>query len=211
MKSLTLFTSGSTNEPKIVKHNWDHLRECIQHSIRTMKLTSEDRVLNVFPHNVIAHYCITAGPAQMAGADLLTAKFSAYDYADIIDYYKPTVTSLITPHIKMLMGTKSWDKLDLSSVRYLVIGSQTTPDDYITALKDKGVQYISNWYGSTEFPPPVFTADWDNEFDLSTVPSHFDVAFDNGRCIINGEDTKDDFQNNRIIPRQLPGNNTWKS
>lgn len=211
MKSLTLFTSGSTDKPKIVTHDWNYLHKCIQHSVKTMKLTSQDRVLNIFPHNVIAHYCITAGPAQIAGADLLTAKFSAYDYADIIEYYKPTVTSLITPHIKMLMGTKSWNRLDLSSVRYLVIGSQNTPKEYINALKNKGVQHVSNWYGSTEFPPPVFTADWDDEFDLSTVPSHFDVAFDSEKCIINGTDTKDTFQGNRIISRSSAVNFTWKS
>lgn len=217
MSSLTLHTSGSTSKPKQITHSWDFIRKCQAHSANVIGLTASDRVLNVFPHNVIAHYTVTAGVAEYVGADLLTMKFNPYKYADIVNEYKPTYISLVTPMLKMLQGSKAWKSLDLSSVRYMVIGSQVTPTLITNNLLDKGVQHISNWYGSTEYPPPVFTANGSSAFDLSTTNPDLDVDFRNKRCFINNEDTGDDFlimPEGRclIVPRELSSNNTtWKS
>ena len=43
--SLTLLTSGTTKEPKTVIHSWDHVENYIQRSIKEIKLTQNDVVL----------------------------------------------------------------------------------------------------------------------------------------------------------------------
>ena len=55
MSSITLFTSGSTDQPKDVTHSWDHIKKCATKSIKEIGLTEEDRVLDVFPANTIVH------------------------------------------------------------------------------------------------------------------------------------------------------------
>jgi len=35
---LTLFTSGSTDQPKVVKHSWEYINRCAERSVREIGL-----------------------------------------------------------------------------------------------------------------------------------------------------------------------------
>jgi acyl-coenzyme A synthetase/AMP-(fatty) acid ligase len=208
---LTLFTSGSTKEPKQITHA--DIRPYIQASLAETKLTSKDVVLDVFPSNVIAHYTITAQPALAVGAHLITANFDPYTYVKLVEQYQPTFISLIPRHLEILDRTKAWANLDLSCVRYMVTGSQTVTMDMINSLRSKGVQTVANWYGMTEMPPPVLVAYNSDVFDLTK--SHYDVHFtDAGECVVNGLYTKDifDVSTGKILGRKEEANgSTWKT
>lgn len=208
---LTLFTSGSTKEPKQITHA--DIRPYIQASLQETKLTSSDIVLDVFPSNVIAHYTITAQPALAVGAHLITANFDPYTYIKLFERYRPTFISLIPRHLEILDRTKGWDSLDMSCVRYMVTGSQVVTMNMIDSLRNKGVQTVANWYGMTEMPPPVLVAYNSDVFDLTK--SRYDVQFsDTGECIVNGLYTKDVFDINtgKLIGRKEEANgSTWKT
>lgn len=208
---LTLFTSGSTKEPKQICH--DDIRPYIQASLDETKLTSSDIVLDVFPSNVIAHYTITAQPALAVGAHLITSNFDPYNYIKLFEQYRPTVICLIPRHVEILSKTKGWAELDMSCVRYMVTGSQLVPMEMISMLRSKGVQIVANWYGMTEFPPPVLVAYNSDCFDLSS--ERYDIKFtDEGECVINGFHTKDifDVSTGRILGRKdIANGSTWKT
>jgi acyl-coenzyme A synthetase/AMP-(fatty) acid ligase len=208
---LTLFTSGSTKEPKRVFHN--DIRPYIQASLDETKLTASDIVLDIFPSNVIAHYTITAQPALIAGAHLVTSNFEPYQYIKLFNEYRPTVICLIPRHIDILSKTKGWAELDMSCVRYMVTGSQIVSMDIINMLRNKGVQTVANWYGMTEFPPPVLVAYNSDCFDLTSTK--YDIKFtEEGECVINGFHTRDifDVASGRILGRKDTANgNTWKT
>lgn len=208
---LTLFTSGSTKEPKQITHS--DIRQYIQSSIEEIQLTSNDIVLDVFPSNVIAHYTITAQPALAVGAHLITANFDPYTYVKLFEQYQPTYIALIPRHLELLEKTKSWANLDMSCVRYMVTGSQPVTMDMINSLRSKGVQVVANWYGMTEMPPPVLIAYNSNKFDLTK--SNYNVTFTKeGECVINGLYTKDifDLATGQILGRKNSANgSTWKT
>jgi acyl-coenzyme A synthetase/AMP-(fatty) acid ligase len=208
---LTLFTSGSTKEPKKVTHA--DIRPYIQASLAETKLTSKDIVLDVFPSNVIAHYTITAQPALAVGAHLITANFDPYNYIKLFEQYRPTFISLIPRHIEILLNTKGWPELDMSCVRYMVTGSQIVTMDMINSLRSKGVQTVANWYGMTEAPPPVLVAYNSDVFDLTST--RHDIKFtDDGECVIDGMYTRDlfDLKTGRILGRkELANETTWKT
>jgi acyl-coenzyme A synthetase/AMP-(fatty) acid ligase len=208
---LTLFTSGSTKEPKQVYH--DDIRPYIQASLEETKLTANDIVLDVFPSNVIAHYTITAQPALAVGAHLVTSNFEPYQYIKLFNEYRPTVICLIPRHIEILSKTKGWAELDMSCVRYMVTGSQIVSMDIINMLRNKGVQTVANWYGMTEFPPPVLVAYNSDCFELTST--RHDIKFtEEGECVINGFHTRDifDLTTGRILGRKDTANgNTWKT
>jgi|TARA_B100001094_G_scaffold40088_1_gene34679 long-subunit acyl-CoA synthetase (AMP-forming) len=220
---LTLFTSGSTDEPKQVTHSWDYIKECAAASIKEIQLTSQDRVLDVFPANTIAHYTITAYPAQLAGAKLLSANFNPYSYIENFKKFQPTYLSLIPKHLELLKNTKGFADLDMSCVRYMVTGSSTITQDFIDAFTSKGVQTVANWYGMTEVPPPVFVGYNTPEFDLSTVDQdRYHIMFmpaggysgDLQQCYINGKATGDLFKLGpcRFAQRMKKLNgDTWKT
>jgi len=212
MSKITLYTSGSTKIPKLITH--ENIDQHIQRSIKEIGLTSRDRVLNVFPANVIANYTVTAMPAYIAGAELFTTNFEPFSYIKIFNEFKPTYISLIPRHYEILSKTKEWDNFDMSSVRYMVTGSGTVTQQMIDDFRSRGVKIVANWYGMTEMPPPVFIGYNTESFDF-TAKEGYTVDFtDEGECIVNGFRTNDLFDVERkiFLTRKVAANgNTWKT
>jgi fatty-acyl-CoA synthase len=209
---VTLFTSGSTKEPKQITHN-DMLIH-IKRSVSEIGLRSDDVVLDVFPSNVIAHYSITAQPALHAGAHLITSSFDPYQYIRLFKEYRPTFIALIPRHYEILSITKGWNELDMSCVRYMVTGSSIISQRMIDEFLSKGVKTVANWYGMTEMPPPVLVAYNSTAFDF-TPKYGYSVEFtDAGECVINGLATGDIFnlETKTFSHRRKDAiNSTWKT
>jgi long-subunit acyl-CoA synthetase (AMP-forming) len=215
MSKLILHTSGTTKEPKEIIHSWEDLRYCALRSIKEIGLRKDDIVLDVFPGNTIAHYTVTAMPAQWAGAQLISASFEAYTYIKLFNKHRPTYISLIPRHWEILTKTKAWDNFDMSCVRYMVVGSGMCSQEMIDSFRSKGVQLVANWYGMTEFPPPVFVGYNSEAFDF-TPRDGYNIEFsDEGECIINGIHTGDlfDLTTKKFLKRKTnaANSNTWKS
>ncbi len=202
MSSITLFTSGSTDQPKDVTHSWDYIKKCATKSIEEIGLTKEDRVLDVFPGNTIAHYTITGVPAFLSGAQYVSSNFSAYTYPDLFRRFKPTYIALIPKHLELLLSSKGFKDLDMSCVRYMVTGSSKIEQSFIDEFKNRGVKTVANWYGMTEVPPPIMIGYDSPAFDLNTIDhTENHVMFmplqatgtNLQHCIINGKSTGDIF------------------
>jgi len=208
---LTLFTSGSTDEPKTVTHSWDYIRKCANKSINEIGLTQTDRVLDVFPSNTIAHYTITALPSFLSGAEYVCANFNPFTYTDIFNKVKPTYIALIPKHLELLMGSKGFKNLDMSSVRYMVTGSAKIDQSFIDAFRERGVQTVANWYGMTEVPPPIMIGYNSPKFTI--VDENIRFA-DDGECIVDGWATGDVFDRSSMTfshrKKEVNGS-TWKT
>jgi acyl-coenzyme A synthetase/AMP-(fatty) acid ligase len=214
MNKLILYTSGSTKEPKEITHDKNSINLMTDRSVKELGLTKDDVVLNVLPSNVIGYYSVLCLPALSVGATFVTSNFEPYQYLKIFNKYRPTVTVLIPRHIEILQNTKGWDSLDMSCVRYLVMGTNVIPQHTIDMLLNKGVNKIGNWYGMTEMPPPVFVGTNSESFDF-TPTEGYDVSFTSeGECVINGFHTNDifDLETKKFLKRKnAANNNTWKT
>ena len=212
MNKITIFTSGSTKEPKLITH--DSIEQHAQRAVKEIGLTSKDRVLNVFPANVIANFTVTALPALLANSHLFTTNFEPFSYIKIFNEFRPTYISLIPKHYDILSKTKGWETVDMSCVRYMVTGSGKIEQSMINDFRSKGVQTVANWYGMTEMPPPVFVGYNTASFDF-TPKEGYSVEFSNeGECIINGFYTGDifDVKNKIFLNRKINSNgHTWKT
>jgi long-subunit acyl-CoA synthetase (AMP-forming) len=212
--NLTLLTSGTTKAPKEIIHSWEHINNAIRRSVSEIGLRKDDIVLDVFPGNTIAHYTVTALPAQLVGANLISAKFEAIDYLQRFNQHRPTYIALIPRHWEILKEQSSWNDIDMSCVRYMVTGSGPVPQNMIDDFLNKGVKTVANWYGMTEQPPPVFVGHNSEQFDF-TAKMGYTVEFtDDGECIINGFSTGDlfDVKNRKFLRRKIEPscNKTWK-
>lgn len=211
---ITLFTSGSTKEPKEISHSYSFIKRCFERSIREIDLCSEDTVLDVFPHNTIAHFTVTGMPALHAKAHYISAAFSPYTYFNLFNKYRPTYISLIPRHYELLKNSKEWDSIDMSCVRYMVVGSGDITQTMIDDFRSRGVQLVANWYGMTELPPPVLIGYNTVEFDFNTK-SPYTVEFtDEGECVIDGFHTGDIFDVSKKIflrRKETANGTTWKN
>ena len=198
-----------------------YIKQCADATIKEIGLTHNDKVLNVFPANTIAHYCITAFPASMCEAQLVSCSFNAYTYADLFNSVKPTVIALIPKHYELLKNTKNFKNLDMSCVRYMVTGSSKIEQSLIDAFLAKGVQTVANWYGMTECPPPVMIGYNSEKFDIKTVDTErFKVEFKTNldsklsECYINDQATGDLFDADKMIfikRKHNANGKTWKN
>jgi fatty-acyl-CoA synthase len=218
--SLTLYTSGSTDKPKLVTHSWDYINRCAQNSVTEVGLTKDDIVLDVFPANTIAHYTVTGLPAFLSGAQYVCSNFNAYTYPTLFNRVKPTYISLIPRHLELLNKTKDFKDLDMSCVRYMVAGSSKITQEFIDTFKSKGVQTIANWYGMTEYPPPILIGYNSTKFNLHPVSGdhvmYHPISATNklAECIINGKSTGDIFDTStqEFSHRRKEANGkTWKT
>ena len=212
--NLTLLTSGTTKAPKEIIHSWEHINNAIRRSVSEIGLRKDDIVLDVFPGNTIAHYTVTALPAQLVGANLISAKFEAIDYLQRFNQHRPTYIALIPRHWEILKEQSSWNDIDMSCVRYMVTGSGPVPQNMIDDFLNKGVKTVANWYGMTEQPPPVFVGHNSEQFDFTTKMGYTVEFTDDGECIINGFSTGDlfDVKNRKFLRRKIEPscNKTWK-
>lgn len=210
MSKLILYTSGSTKEPKEVAHEWSYINECASRSVKELGITSDSVVLNVLPNNVIGYFTISAYPAIIAGATLVNTNFDPYTYINLFKKYKPTHIGLINRHYEVLKNTKEFYNLDMSCVEYMITGSDKVTHEFIDTFKKLGVKKIGNWYGMTEFPPPVMIAYDGLEFTKVVHPHT--VLFTDGECFVNGMPTGDIFVNGKFSHRrQSASNSTWKT
>lgn len=219
---LTLFTSGSTDEPKRVTHSWEYINQSAKLSAKEIGLTKDDIVLDVFPANTIAHYTITALPAYISGAQLVSANFNALTYPTLFSSVKPTYIALIPRHLELLQKTKGFKDLDMSCVRYMVTGSSKIEQSFIDAFKERGVQTVANWYGMTEYAPPVMIGYDSPSFDFNTIDESVTHVMFNpitatsnlAHCIINGRSTGDIFDmDTKTFSHRINTANgkTWKN
>lgn len=219
---LTLFTSGSTDEPKRVTHSWEYINQSAERSVKEIGLTKDDIVLDVFPANTIAHYTITALPAYISGAQLVSANFNALTYPTLFSSIKPTYIALIPRHLELLQKTKGFKDLDMSCVRYMVTGSSKIEQSFIDAFKERGVQTVANWYGMTEYAPPVMIGYDSPSFDFNTIDESVTHVMFNpitatsnlAHCIINGRSTGDIFDmDTKTFSHRINTANgrTWKT
>lgn len=214
MSNITIFTSGSTQEPKRVTHHRDTLLKCVDRTIKEIGLSSVDKVLDVFPGNTIAHYTVTAMPAIIAGTDYYHMAFEPYQYIKLFKEIRPTYIGLIPRHYEILKKTKEFDNLDMSCVRYMVVGSGKIEQHMIDDFLSKGVRTVANWYGMTEMPPPVLIGYNSEKFNF-TPKSGYTVEFtDEGECVVNGLHTGDMFDTEKQIYLGRKNNGTrptWKT
>jgi len=215
MSDLILYTSGTTDEPKEVCHTSDAVKLMLKRSINELELTKRDVVINVFSSNVIAYYAITGLTAIEAGATLINMNFEPYQFIKAFKRYKPTVIGLIPRMMEVLQHTKGFQELDMSCVRYMIMGSQNVSQEMIDLMRSKGVQTVGNWYGSTENPPPVFVAKNNTVFDFKPRIGYTVQFASDGECIVNGVPTGDIFDTEKQVylkrKNEVSNRSTWKT
>jgi len=188
---LILHTSGSTGPAKRVEHSWEFIRECALKTIKEQGLASHDRVIDVFPHNTIAHWALSALPAFLAGAEYHSMKFNNREFIEKFVEIQPTILNLVPRHLELLMERDEFKDLDMSCVRYMTLGAAPVTQKMINEFTNRGVTVVAVTYGMTENPPPKMIGY--NQPNFTIIDD--DIFFDeHGEAVINGKATGDIFK-----------------
>ncbi|MGE0527759.1 MAG: class I adenylate-forming enzyme family protein [Bdellovibrionales bacterium] len=154
---MILYTSGTTGFPKgaMISH-----RMIFWNSINTglrLNLTQSDCVLTFLPLFHTGGWNVLTTPCLHRGARvILLRQFDSQRILELVETERVTILFGVPTTMDLLRRSPGFDRRDLSSVRYAIVGGEPMPLEWIQTWEERGVP-IRQGYGLTEFGPNVFS------------------------------------------------------
>ncbi len=150
-----LYTSGTTAFPKGALYTHKML---FWNSINTelrLDLTSSDISLNCAPPFHTGGWNVLLAPFIHHGAyTLIMRSFDADLVLEMLEFERATIWWAVPTMLKMMAESPVFDKVELSRLRYLIVGGEAMPIPLIEKWHKKGV-LIRQGYGLTEVGPNI--------------------------------------------------------
>ncbi|MFW5708309.1 MAG: class I adenylate-forming enzyme family protein [Bacteroidota bacterium] len=150
-----IYTSGTTAFPKgsVYTHKM-LLWNAINTEIR-LDVTSDDRSINCAPPFHTGSWNVLMTPFFLHGATTIMMKgFDADAILQIIEKEKISIFWGVPTMLKMMAESPVFDKANLSSMRYIIVGGEAMPIPLIELLHNRNIP-IRQGYGLTEVGPNV--------------------------------------------------------
>ena len=148
-KGITIYSSGTSGEPKPYFQNPDKLAISSRVAAVAQGIRPKSRVYTCCKTTHAGGLLAQTLPALVAGAHVDVVNFSAYDFVRDIKNY--THTHITPKHAKAIMLTKGFQDLDLSGI-FITCGADPVTWDIIEAFVAKGAKFMVNW-GMSEVGP----------------------------------------------------------
>ncbi len=151
--ALVLHTSGTTSRPKIVPLTHGNVCASARHILTTLKLTADDRCLNIMPLFHI-HGLMAATLASLAagGSVWCTPGFNALRFFTWTDEIQPTwYTAVPTMHQAILArAPRNREAVARCNLRLIRSSSSSLPPQVMSALEETFNCPVIESYGMTE-------------------------------------------------------------
>lgn len=154
---MILYTSGTTGAPKgaVLTHKsifWNSLNTSI-----SLNLTQNDCAVIFLPFFHTGGWNVLTTPFLHRGAKLVfLKKFDAGQILQISASEKATVLFGVPTTMDMMAHYPQFSSIDLSSIRYAIVGGEPMSTELIKKWHNKGIP-VRQGYGLTEFGPNVFS------------------------------------------------------
>ncbi|MFC1565692.1 AMP-binding protein [Candidatus Neomarinimicrobiota bacterium] len=161
-KVMILYTAGTTGLPKgaIITHKmlfWNSINTSLR-----LDLTSNDHTQSYAPFFHTGGWNVLFTPFLHHGAShTLLSKFEPDLIMKLMEKEKTTIFFGVPTMLQMMADSPYFDKVDLSSVRYAIVGGAPMPIPLINIWHKKGI-YIRQGYGLTEVGPNCFSLHHDD-------------------------------------------------
>ena len=145
------YTSGSTGRPKLISHNIENFIAPSVGMGTVEKMDETSTFLAYLPTSTNAVFGVGMMPAALGNSKVVFKKFNPYQTVNEIHKYRPTHTTLPPGVYMPVSKTKEWKNADLSSLKYVLSGSNFTARGFFEDIKSKGGLPVHG-YGTTEMP-----------------------------------------------------------
>ncbi|MBW2611764.1 MAG: AMP-binding protein [Deltaproteobacteria bacterium] len=152
-----IYTSGTTGMPKGAARSTDFVKkdgvmDYLFGSMAFFKLADDEIHLVCCPIYHSAPYYFNLITFVLGGTLLYMPKFDALEFLKLVDKYKVTSTHLVPTMVTRLLQVPEEEtaKLDLSSLRSVVVGAAPLFPEYKLAFLDRYGPVLHEYYGATE-------------------------------------------------------------
>lgn len=159
---MILYTAGTTGLSKgaIINHKmlfWNSINTALR-----LDITTEDHTQSFAPFFHTGGWNVLFTPFIHHGAShTLLTKFDADLILQLMEKERSTILFGVPTMLQMMADSTLFKKVDLSSVRYAIVGGAPMPIPLINIWHEKGV-HIRQGYGLTEVGPNVFSLHQDD-------------------------------------------------
>ena len=159
---MILYTAGTTGLSKgaIINHRmlfWNSINTALR-----LDLTTEDHTQSYAPFFHTGGWNVLFTPFIHHGAShTLLTKFDADLILQLMEKERATILFGVPTMLQMLADSPYFNKVDLSRVRYAIVGGAPMPIPLINIWHNKGV-FIRQGYGLTEVGPNVYSLHHDD-------------------------------------------------
>lgn len=159
---MILYTAGTTGLSKgaIINHRmlfWNSINTALR-----LDLTTTDHTQSYAPFFHTGGWNVLFTPfIHHGGSHTLLTKFDADLILQLMEKERATILFGVPTMLQMMADSPFFNNVDLSTVRYAIVGGAPMPIPLINIWHKKGV-YIRQGYGLTEVGPNVFSLHQDD-------------------------------------------------
>ena len=135
--ALLCFTSGTSASPKGVLRTSETIAGNARVYSETIELTADDRVMIAPPFTHVFGLCCVANAIYCGAPIVLLPLYTPQEYVRTIAEGKPSVIFTAPAHVAAALKDGALDKVDLSSIREVVIAGSVCPPEIAKALEDR--------------------------------------------------------------------------
>ncbi|TYS48661.1 o-succinylbenzoate--CoA ligase [Bacillus infantis] len=153
---IICYTSGTTGKPKGAVLTQSNMFWNAVNNKLAIDLTSEDRCIVLLPLFHIGGIGLFAFPSLFSGGTIIIpGKFEPEKALTMIEEHGATIVMGVPTIHQALLTSPSFNKTDLSSVRWFYNGGAPCPSELIDAYYDRGFLF-GQGFGMTETSPTLF-------------------------------------------------------
>jgi len=155
--NMILYTSGTTGRPKgaLITYKMQFWNS-VNTSLR-LNLTQNDVQISFLPFFHTGGWNVLLTPFLHRGAKtILLDKFDPKTILELAEKEKATILFGVPTMMDMMAQEPQFESVNLSSVRYTIVGGEPMPIPLIEKWQNKGIP-VRQGYGLTEFGPNVFS------------------------------------------------------
>jgi len=161
---LIIYTSGTTGFPKGAVLSQEALQYNAFNSVIMHDMSSRDLILTVLPLFHVGGLNNQTSPGFYCGATIILHRvFDPQQVLDAIACEKSTLAIVLPAHMPLLRGLPDWEQSDFSSLRAVLTGSTTIPDEMTRYWHGKGIPLLQV-YGASETSPIAIHQSMGNAF-----------------------------------------------
>ena len=155
--ALILYTSGTTGAPKgaLISHRmifWNSINTTLR-----LNISQTDSTVIFLPFFHTGGWNVLTTPFLHRGAKVIfLKKFEAEPILNLTSKEKCTLLFGVPTTMDLMARSANFKNVDLSSLRYAIVGGEPMPIELIQTWAEKGIP-IRQGYGLTEFGPNVFS------------------------------------------------------
>lgn len=150
-EACIVYTSGTTGKPKGAVLTHANYMADTESVVKWTKITPEDRFMCILPlFHVNGQVVTTLSPLLAGGSMVLQRRFSATQFFEWVDTYRPSAFSAVPTIYAMLLNTPGAEKYNLSSLRFCICGAAPMPVEVFNKFEEKFHAKILEGYGLSE-------------------------------------------------------------